>query len=189
MAASVDAVTPTAANPDSGHSSPTDNAMREAMALSLAEAEILDAATPLGATAANNPTLNPGNIFLDALRTAVVGEDDVNADDDSGDEGFPLMQRRANGVGDVRLTAIDRTLTAMGVGIMIRRAVVGLLRSATSMGSAEDPIEVETDVNRDPVTFRSVADVGNVLRNMGKSSAEIEGILQALRERPAPVRS
>lgn len=153
------------------------------MALSLAEAEqafgAVGGASVPGATA----TTHPRDIFLDALRTAVVGEDDVNMDD-SDDDDIQLMG--AVGVRDVRLTAVNRTLTSMGIGPMVRRTIDRLLQTATSTGSAEVRMERETDSRNDAVTFRSLADVESVMRNLGKSAAETETILRALRALPSP---
>jgi len=130
------------------------------LALSLAEAEqafgAVGGASVPGATA----TTHPRDIFLDALRTAVVGEDDVNMDD-SDDDDIQLIDRQS--------IDIDR-----------------LMQTATSTGSAEVRMERETDSRNDAVTFRSLADVESVMRNLGKSAAETETILRALRALPSP---
>jgi len=194
LAASVESIASSgsSANTDSGNSSPTDNAIREALTLSLAETErsATDGAAFIGSRSAN-----PQDIFLEALRTAVVGDDDVNDVDE--DEDF-VMLAPDRGLRDVRMTALNATLTNMGIAPFIRNTIERLLSRATGSSAAasdgrgndgDDPIEVDVDDDDDDDAYTStprysLADVTFVMREMGKGESEIDAMVRALRERP-----
>jgi len=180
------------ANVDSGNSSPTDNAIREALTLSLAETE---RSTTDGAEFIGSRSANPQDIFLEALRTAVVGDDDVNdVDEDEDDDVVMIAPDR--GLRDVRMTALNATLTNMGIAPFIRHTIERLLSRATGSSAAasdgrgndgDDAIEVDVDDDDDAYTSTprySLADVTFVMREMGKGESEIDAMVRALRERP-----
>ena len=73
---------------------------------------------------------NPPDIFLEALRTAVVGDDDVNDVDEDEDDDF-VMLAPDRGLRDVRMTALNATLTNMGIAPSISRTIERLLSRAT----------------------------------------------------------
>jgi len=196
LAASVESIASSgsSANTDSGNSSPTDNAIREALTLSLAETErsATDGAAFIGSRSAN-----PQDIFLEALRTAVVGDDDVN-DVDVDEDDDVVMLAPDRGLRDVRMTALNATLTNMGIAPFIRRTIERLLSRATGSSAAasdgrgndgDDPIEVDVDDDDDDDAYTStprysLADVTFVMREMGKGESEIDAMVRALRERP-----
>merc|ERR1719209_1848487 len=84
-----------------GAGSPIDDAMREALAASLGEAAAASSSranrgATRGATTSRNAARGdaPTDPFLDALRTLVVGDDDVRDDDDDDTHGAPAYQAR-----------------------------------------------------------------------------------------------
>ena len=194
-----------------GAGSPIDDAMREALAASLGEAAAAASSSRTNRGAARGASNNrnaargdaPTDPFLDALRTLVVGDDDVRDDNDDDMHGAPAYQARrrarANpvsdtlrslvigddvngahgGIVDVRLRAMDQAMTAMGVGEGVRRFVDRLLTRETRMTgeAAENAIPVEDEED----AFVSIADLKTRMRGEGISQAKVNGVVRSLR--------
>lgn len=163
-----------AISPDSGRSSPVDNRFRES--LRLMEQLQRDIEAVRGAST-SRPRRNASDIFLDALRSNVVGDDDVviddaDSDDEDGAEVLPISQ----GVNrDVRLTALSATLSAVGVPISVRRSIERVINRFNGTAAPTD--------NRS-LTMYSSADIRQVLSDKGYPADEVRDVERRLAALP-----